>query len=77
MLNFYLYDYRSKLEKLASSKSKIAETREGVAGTESISLQQKAKNRKEVERLVEKHKTLSKAEITAIVDSLIRVCKYQ
>ena len=61
---------------MASSKSKIAEQREGAAGTESISIQQKAKNKKEVDRLVEKHKILSKSEITAIVDSLIRICKY-
>ena len=37
ILNFYMYDYRLNIENLASSKSKIAEQKDGDTVTHAIS----------------------------------------
>ena len=43
---------------------------------ETISIQQKEKDSKAVERLIKMRKLLTKSEITFIVDLLISLCKY-
>ncbi len=44
--------------------------------SEVVTTQQKAKDKIEVDRLVNKRKVLSKSEITAIVNLLISLCTY-
>jgi uncharacterized protein YfkK (UPF0435 family) len=61
---------------LASAHSKLKETKEGNDMSEVVTTQQKAKDKIEVDRLVNKRKVLSKSEITAIVNLLISLCKY-
>ena len=76
ILEFYSNNYGTNLQSLASSKSKIIEQKEGYDASDAISIQQKERDSKAVERLIKQRKLLTKSEITFIVDLLISICKY-
>ena len=52
------------------------ESKEGYDATDTISMQQKERDAKAVQRLIEQRKMLSKQEIIFIVDLLISLCKW-